>query len=99
MLHYDVFPSDFAAEVTSYDQRMVRVLPGEDVQGDPGKGSHSMEAGLAQFEVSDSETGSSSSFEVLLPDFSSLAISDADNNKDCQTEEKGKSSKPERDDR
>ena len=35
--------------------------------------------GLAQCEVSDSEAGSSSSFEVLLPDFSSLGISDDTN--------------------
>ena len=37
---------------------------------------HHLEAGLAQYEVSDSEAGSSSSFEVLLPDFSSLGLSD-----------------------
>ena len=37
---------------------------------------HNTEAGLAHYEVSDSEAGSSSSFEVLLPDFSSLGLSD-----------------------
>ena len=46
----------------------------EDSQG-PGH-LHHLEAGLAQYEVSDSEAGSSSSFEVLLPDFSSLGLSD-----------------------
>ena len=54
----------------------------EDSRG-PGDGDgllpsplRNTEAGLAHYEVSDSEAGSSSSFEVLLPDFSSLGLSD-----------------------
>ena len=51
------------------------------------------EAGLAQYEVSDS--GSSSSFEVLLPDFSSLGLSDVkqpDSSGTCGEASKGKRS-------
>ena len=54
---------------------------------------HHLEAGLAQYEVSDS--GSSSSFEVLLPDFSSLGLSDVkqpDSSGTCGEASKGKRS-------
>ena len=49
--------------------------------------THTMELSLAQFEVSDSEAGSHSSFELLLPDFSSLAISDVINKENCPINE------------
>ena len=63
----------------------------EDSQG-PGH-LHHLEAGLAQYEVSDSEAGSSSSFEVLLPDFSSLGLSDASG--ETQTAREKRSATPE----
>ena len=54
-------------------------IPVVDYDGLPPAVPHNTEAGLAdlaQYEVSDSEAGSSSSFEVLLPDFSSLGLSE-----------------------
>ena len=71
-------------------------IPVVDYDGLPPAVPHNTEAGLAdlaQYEVSDSEAGSSSSFEVLLPDFSSLGLSDASG--ETQTAREKRSATPE----
>ena len=80
-LHLTLLQSPDSADLPS---KMVRVL--SEVEDNVlVMDTLNTDLGLAQCEVSDSEAGSSSSFEVLLPDFSSLGISDDTNKENCAT--------------
>ena len=76
----------------------------EDIRG-PADGLlpavlHGTEADLTQCEGADSEAESSSSFEVLLPDFSSLGLTDVkqfDTSSSSETTREKRSSTPEDD--
>ena len=78
----------------------------EDIRG-PADGLlpavlHGTEADLTQCEGADSEAESSSSFEVLLPDFSSLGLTDvkqSDTSSSSETTREKRSSTPEDDPR